>query len=224
MRRAKPAARPVACACWRSRKSTDAATAAELVRLGASDLGENRLEGLEQKAQALAAAGLAPRWHFVGHLQRNKMRRILEHTSVFHSIDRPSVLSALERLATDLGRRPEVFLQVRVAGGVGERSGVLPAELPELAEQAARSESIDLAGLMTMGPRPDGDANANQRRARATFDELVRLGRTLPATSFVGERCRFSMGMSGDLDAAIAAGADIVRIGRALVGTAESTQ
>lgn len=204
-------------------KSTDAAVAAELVRLGQADLGENRLEGLEAKARALAAEGLRPRWHFVGHLQRNKMRRILEHTQVFHSVDRASVVDTLERLAAELGRRPEVFLQVRVAGSTGgpaDRSGVAPDELADLTRRAADSEHLALAGLMTMGPRPTGDAD-DRGRARATFDELVRLGRALPADAFEGGRCRFSMGMSDDLDEAVAAGSDLVRIGRALVGERE---
>lgn len=202
-------------------KSTDAETAAELVRLGVADLAENRLEGLTSKAEALAAAGLAPRWHFVGHLQRNKMRRLLEHASVFHSIDRRSVLETLDRLGGELGRRPDAYLQVRLADGDDDRSGAPPADVPALAARAAELEHVELVGLMTMGPQPTGDPDRDADAARTTFDALVELGRSLPTDAFRDGRCRFSMGMSADLEPAIAAGADVVRIGRALVGTRE---
>lgn len=158
------------------------------------------------------------RWHMIGHLQRNKARRALEHAAAVHSIDTLRLLEALSRLCGELGREIDVFLELRAIES-GERTGFGPAELPAAVELAARLPHLRLRGLMAMAA-PDPLARAgelsSQSNARRTFASVRELGSRLPVDAFVGKRVEYSMGMSGDLEAAIQEGAHWVRIGTAL--------
>lgn len=193
-------------------KAVPAAVARALCAAGCGDLGENRADALEEKAAALA--DLAPRWHFIGHLQRNKARRVVRLADVIHAVDTQRLLLDLERLAAEEDRRPALYLQVH-ATGEPEKHGFAPAELDAAVEHAARFPHVRLLGLMAMGPREDPDG-ARTRAVFALVHELAaRLERAHPG-AFEGGRCRLSMGMSGDLEDAVAAGATLVRVGSAL--------
>jgi pyridoxal phosphate enzyme (YggS family) len=191
-------------------KSVGADVAAELARLGVADLGENRTEALAGKREALAAEGLGVRWHMIGHLQTNKVRRALPAIDVLHSLDRPSLLEALRaELARADGPRLPAFVQVNVAreaskGGFGE------ADL-EGALLAARSvPRLDVRGLMTMAPaseRPE-DSRPVFRRLRELRDEARRHGYL--------QGLDLSMGMSQDFEVAVEEGATHVRVGTIL--------
>jgi pyridoxal phosphate enzyme (YggS family) len=199
-------------------KGAGAELAAALAELGQLDLGENRAGELEAKASALSARGLAVRWHFLGHLQRNKARRVVARAAAVHSLDSVRLLRALERLAEEGSRPLDVYLEVKLVE-VEERSGFAPAEVPAAVELAASLPHLRLAGLMTMAPldpraRP-GDV-ASQALARATFASLRELAGRLPRGAFAGGAPRLSMGMSSDLEAAIHEGAHVVRVGTAL--------
>ncbi|MCY3002231.1 MAG: alanine racemase, partial [Planctomycetota bacterium] len=145
-------------------------------------------------------------------------RRALEHAAAVHSIDTPRLLEALSRLCGELGREIDVFLELR-AIETGERTGFGPDELPAAVELAARLPHLRLRGLMAMAA-PDPLARAgelsSQSNARRTFASVRELGSRLPVDAFVGKRVEYSMGMSGDLEAAIQEGAHWVRIGTAL--------
>lgn len=199
-------------------KTEPASTVAELVRLGQLDLGENRVDVLGPKVAALAELGLAPRWHMIGHLQRNKARRAVESVSGVHSVDTLRLLEALSRLAGELRRELDVYLEVR-AVAQGERSGFEPSELPAAVERAAALPHLRLRGLMAMAA-PSETARAfdlgSQSQARRTFAEVRRLGEALPAQCFASGRVEYSTGMSADLEAAIAEGSTCVRVGTAL--------
>ena len=195
-------------------KSVTARVAMELFGIGQKDLAENRIDILESKRLEFEAAGLAPVWHFIGHIQRNKAARVVRAADVIHSVDSQRLLAALDRQATEAGRRLGIYLQVKLSGEEAKH-GLSEAELAETTELARASESLELLGLMTMAPlAPDPDTA--RARALETFGRLAELGRTLPAEAFAGGRPELSMGMSGDFEEAIACGTDVVRIGSAL--------
>ena len=199
-------------------KSVGPEVAAELVRLGQADLGESRASELEGKDDHLRGLGLSPRWHFVGHLQGNKVRRVVARAAAIHSVDSLRLLEAIDRAAAELGRKPEIWIQVKLAEEP-TKSGLAPGELPAVVRRALELEHVALAGLMALGPlSPEGERDAS---ARAVFRELARLARELAPKAAMGDargpgRMRTSMGMSGDFELAIEAGSDLVRIGTLL--------
>lgn len=180
----------------------------EAVAAGQTAFGENYLQEAEAKIAALADAGLE--WHFIGPIQSNKTRPLATHFDWVHTVERLKIAQRLsEQRPSDLSPL-NVCLQVNISGEAS-KSGVSPAELPELARQVAALPHIRLRGLMAI-PEPETDAS-KQRAAfaqvRALFDQLKGDGYALDT---------LSMGMSGDMAAAIAEGATIVRIGSAIFG------
>ncbi len=185
------------------------ATARLLHEAGCRDLAESRPQSLWSKAAALADLVPAPRWHLVGHLQRNKIRRTLAVPALLHSLDSLRLLQAIEAEATTLGARCEALVEVNLAGDP-DRTGASAAEAEAIVAAAAGMPHVELRGLMGMASVPDGDPGA----ARREFARLRELRDRLAA-----EGCRLndlSMGMSGDFEAAILEGATMVRIGSAL--------
>ena len=185
--------------------------AGALAELGCTDLGENRLAELERKHAWFAASGRTVRWHFVGHVQRNKARRVVRLADEIHSVDSRALLDTLARVAAEEGRRPGIYLQVKLTDEP-TKSGLSLAELPQLLTAAAATE-LRCRGLMTMAPLvAEGDAPA---AARATFERLAALAAKLPGSAFTDGRPLLSMGMSADFETAVRAGAHVLRIGSA---------
>jgi PLP dependent protein len=192
---------------------------AEITRLvteaGLVDLAESRPQAIWSKAEALAGTQPAIRWHLIGHLQRNKVRRTLPLLTMLHSLDS---LRLLEAVAAEAAREPhdaaapELLVEVNLTADPG-RSGALPADVPAIVAAAAATPHVRLRGLMGMAARPDG-ADADARRdfahLRALRDQLAR------SAADPAQLAELSMGMSGDFEAAILEGATIVRIGSAL--------
>lgn len=185
----------------------DAAVRA-LADAGQREFGENYVqEALEKQA---ALRDLPLEWHFIGPIQSNKTRVVAENFSWVHSIDR---LKIAERLSAQRppGLPPlQVCIEINVSGEAS-KGGVVPAELPALAGAVAQLPGLRLRGLMAM-PAPVQEVAAQRaafRLVREQFDALRARGHTLDT---------LSMGMSGDLEAAILEGATIVRIGTALFG------
>jgi pyridoxal phosphate enzyme (YggS family) len=192
------------------RKSAELIVAA--VRAGLRDLAENYVQEAAAKIPAvnaeLSAAGLAaPRWHFVGQLQRNKAREVVRLFDAVASVDR-------ERLGTELERRAvQEDRQLDALSGEPQKGGVEPAALPELLEASTRWSRLRVAGLMTV-PAVEADPEDSRpdfARLRALRDEL----RGGPGGEHLSE---LSMGMTGDFEIAIEEGATIVRIGTAIFG------
>ncbi len=194
-------------------KAVAPARAMELFELGCQDLGENRASTLEQKHTAFLAAGRIARWHFVGHLQRNKARRVLRVAHALHAVDSVALWETLARQAVEERRFPGIFLQVKLADEA-DKGGLDPAELPALVERA-RAGPLPLLGLMTMAPLV-ADPEAGRRAARAVFERASALARSLPAVAFAEGRVKLSMGMTQDFEEAVRAGAHVVRVGSAL--------
>lgn len=182
-------------------KRFDASVIADAQAVGLRDFGENYAQELLQKASHidLGPPGESPeRWHFIGQLQRNKIKKLAPYVSVWHTIDRPSLLTELSRRVP----AAQIFIQVNTTGEP-QKAGCDPEEAEALVGQA-RDYQLEVLGLMTMGPSSGADP-------RPAFAQLRQLG----------ERCettQLSMGMSGDYDVAVAEGATVVRIGTALFG------
>lgn len=192
-------------------KYVDESVTRLLAESGCLDLAESRPQRLWEKAEALAAATLPIRWHLVGHLQRNKVRRTLPLVSLVHTLDSERLLAALEAEAAAAERPCDVLVEVNLSPDP-TRSGAAPAEVPALVAAAARSPHIRLRGLMGMASHPDSAA-ADARRDFAGLRNLRdRLAAHVPTTALQ----ELSMGMSGDFEAAILEGSTLVRIGSAL--------
>ena len=194
-------------------KYVDAATARLLLDAGCADLAESRPQELWAKATALSGVQPAPRWHLVGHLQRNKVRRTLPLSALIHTLDSRRLLEAIEAEAAAAGSVCEVLVEVNVSGDPA-RSGVALVETESLVVAATQASHVRLRGLMAMASHPDGPA-ADARRDFATLRELRdRLaGRGMVDAALLRD---LSMGMSGDFPAAILEGATMVRVGSAL--------
>ena len=194
-------------------KSVEAEVASALAGFGQIDLGENRVQNLELKAEQLRLGSSPTRWHLLGHLQRNKARRALSLCHSIHSVDSLELLSTLSRLGSELNRACELYLEVDyVCDGV--RTGLPEKQVPALLDAASSLPNLRIVGLMTIAPLPEFDGDT--RRARAVFSSLRQLSERLPAEAFVNGRPLLSMGMSSDFEIAIEEGSDCVRIGSAL--------
>ena len=190
-------------------KTKPAQAVREAVAAGQHAFGENHLQDAMTKVDALHGRGVS--WHFIGAVQSNKTRPIAAHFDWVHSIER-------ERIATRLSaQRPaghdplDVCIEVNVSGE-GTKSGVAPADVEPLARLIRELPGLRLRGLMAI-PRPAEDFEAQRipfRQLRETLDDLNAKGLGLDT---------LSMGMTADLEAAIAEGATIVRIGTAIFGS-----
>jgi pyridoxal phosphate enzyme (YggS family) len=183
--------------------------AGALVAAGCRDLGESRPQELWHKAAALA--DLPVRWHLVGHLQRNKVRRTLKLVQMIHSADSWRLLEALQRELVSIEHAPDVLLEVNISGDAAKH-GFAPGELPDVLARLATLPLVRVRGLMAMASAEGGLSTARRNFAdlRALRDRWR--GACPPGTSLD----ELSMGMSGDFEVAIEEGATIVRIGSAL--------
>jgi PLP dependent protein len=176
-----------------------------LAELGVGDVGENRDQ--EAAPKAAECADVPVRWHFVGQLQTNKAASVARYASAVHSVDRPRLVTALDRAATAAGRTLDCLVQVSLDEIVG-RGGAAFDQVGRLADQITESESLRLRGVMAVAPL-NADPGAAFARLRQVSDALRAVH---PAATWV------SAGMSGDLEAAIAHGATHLRLGSAILG------
>lgn len=213
----------VADACRRAGRDRSAVTlvavtksvGADVARLvheaGCHDLAEGRPQALWAKAEALAGLVPPPRWHLVGHLQRNKIRRTLPHVTLLHSLDSLRLLDALEAEAAASGLVCRTLVEVNLTDDPG-RTGVWPADVAALVEAAAARRHVAVRGLMGMARLPDGDPDSARRDFARLREFRDAIARGLPP----GALPELSMGMSGDFEAGILEGATLVRVGSAV--------
>jgi hypothetical protein len=184
---------------------------------GVADFGENRVQEAEEKIEAVGAdagGALRPRWHLIGHLQKNKTRRAVKLFDVIHTVDSAELIERLERMCGEEGRAElPVLLQVDLAGEES-KTGAPPDALPELIAQAATCRHLRLAGLMTLPPFYE-----ETERVRPFFRRLRELRDEWRGRGAFGETGgELSMGMSHDFEVAIEEGATMVRVGTAIFG------
>lgn len=187
-------------------KTVPVARIRQAIALGLRSFGENRVQEAVPKIEALATEGCE--WHLIGHLQRNKVKEVPGHFAVVQSVDGV-------RLVEALGPRVQTPIDVLIEVNIGEepqKTGAAPADVPSVAEAIRQHSTLRLRGLMTIAPlRPDPESvRPFFRQLRVLRDQLQdRIGRPLPD---------LSMGMTDDYPAAIAEGATMLRLGRAIFG------
>jgi len=191
-------------------KTRPAADIIAAFRSGQTLFGENYIQELVPK---LAEVRDAVQWHFIGHLQSNKVKYIAGQVAMIHSVDRVSLAQEIDRQWGKLGKSCDVLIQVNISGEE-TKSGTTEAGAIQLVEECALLPNLRVKGLMTMPPFFD-----DPEAARPYFAELRRLAEIIAARQLAGvEMAELSMGMSGDFEAAIQEGATLVRVGTAIFG------
>lgn len=171
--------------------------------------GENRVQELLEKYTPDV------RWHFIGQLQTNKVKYIVDKVELIHSVDRLSLLQEIDRQAKKHGKVQDILIEVNI-GGEEKKGGVAPAEVIDFAKEVDKYSSVRLKGLMSVLPNVEKDA------LDAFYLQLSKLYDTLKQTRLDNADIRYlSAGMSNDYDVAVKYGANIVRLGRALFGERE---
>lgn len=220
--RAREVEERIEAACKRSGRARDSVqviavtkyvslqTAEEAVRLGYDQIGENRWQDVKPKWEVIGDAAV---WHFIGHLQTNKVKDVIGKFAFIHSLDRLSLAEELNRKALQLGIQASCLIQLNISGEE-TKYGLEEEQLIPFVQQVKAMPGIRIAGLMTMAPY-EMEAEATRpvfRRLRELRDELNKL-------AILGSEIRhLSMGMSGDFEVAIEEGATFVRLGTVLVG------
>jgi pyridoxal phosphate enzyme (YggS family) len=183
----------------------------EAFEAGQRAFGESRVQDALPKLDALPS-GIE--WHFIGHLQTNKIRKVVGRFALFHGVDNENLAVQINRIAGELGVTANALLEVNVSGEES-KFGFAPENLPAALETLAPLPFLRIRGLMTMAPYSD-----NPEEARPYFAKLRELRDRL-ATENSLPLSELSMGMSGDFEQGIAEGATIVRVGSAIFGSRE---
>ena len=189
-------------------KSHPATAVDYAARYGLRAVGENRVqEGVEKRAQSTGRVA----WELIGHLQSNKARLAVQHFDRIQSVDSAKLAQVLDRVAGELAKKQAILLQVN-AGLDPAKSGVEPDAAGALLEAALSLGNLRVDGLMTIAPLSEDPGVA-----RRTFENLRAIRASLEERSGA-KLAQLSMGMSGDIEAGVAAGSTIVRVGSALFG------
>ena len=192
-------------------KTRTAETVAASAALPIDVFGENHVQELCANFDAGAYCGKPS--HFIGHLQTNKIKKVLGRASLIQSVDSEHLLAAIEKEAAKAGIVQDVLLEVNI-GGEAAKSGVAPAALPELLETAAGCAHIRVRGLMAIPPVAE-TSDGNHAYFAKMHELFVDIGRKKYDNVFMDF---LSMGMSGDFEDAISAGANMVRVGSSIFG------
>ena len=191
-------------------KTHPAALVDEAAQAGQQLFGENYVQEFTAKASEVT---MPVEWHFIGHLQSNKVRQVAGKVTLIHSVDRLSLAEEIDRQWGKLGQICPVLIEVNV-GGEATKSGTTAAAALELVRSVAALTHVRIKGLMTMPPFFD-----DPEAARPYFQELRELAATIEREAVPGvEMQELSMGMSGDFEVAIEEGATLVRVGTAIFG------
>ena len=192
-------------------KMNDAARVREAIAAGVDACGENRVQEMLEK-QAQGAYEGAP-LHFIGHLQKNKVKQVVGLASLIHGADSIALLEAIDRCAEKRGLVQELLLEVNI-GGEETKSGFAPEELEEAISSASGFSHLRVRGLMCIPP-----AGRSEEENRLNFTKMHKLFVDIGSKKYDNISMDFlSMGMSGDFACAIACGANMVRVGSAIFG------
>ena len=191
-------------------KMNGAAACQEAIAAGIDALGENRVQEMTAKLAEDAYRG-AP-LHFIGHLQRNKVKQVVGKAALIQSIGSPELLAEVDRQAEKLGIVQDILLEVNI-GGEEAKSGFAPDAVEQAAAQAKALAHVRVRGLMTIPP-----ADATREENMAYFAKVRKLYVDISRKMYDNGLEYLSMGMSGDFADAIRAGANMVRVGSAIFG------
>lgn len=181
----------------------------EVLRLGVTQVGENRVQEMEEKHDRLTLPAV---WHLQGHLQRNKVKKAVALADLIQSVDSAGILEEIDKRAEQAGKKQDVLLEFNISGEES-KYGLSPKELPNIVEVARDCPHVTVKGLMCMAPIED-DAEKTRpvfKKAHALWEELK--------TYFPDNQISIlSMGMTRDFEIAIEEGATMVRVGTAIFG------
>jgi len=181
-----------------------------LLDAGQADIGENHAQQLRDRAAELEGAPV--RWHMIGRLQRNKVKYVVPVAAMIHSVDSLRLAEEISKRAQAAGARATCLVEVNVSGEEA-KGGLVPADVPRVADAIAALPALDLVGLMTMAPLAD-DPETVRPVFAALRECLARVNRE--AAALPAPLRELSMGMTQDYEAAVEEGATIVRVGTAL--------
>ncbi|MCL2352551.1 MAG: YggS family pyridoxal phosphate-dependent enzyme [Firmicutes bacterium] len=184
-----------------------------LLSLGARDIGENKAQELLAKYAAVEAEEFRPNWHFIGHLQRNKVRQIVDKAAMIHSLDSLPLAVEIDLRAAAINKVMDVLIEVNVAAEPN-KYGVRPEDAPDFAEKLGEMGHLRLRGLMCVAPDVEFPEE-NRLYFQKMREILVDIRKKLVHNEFIN--C-LSMGMTGDYAVAIEEGATVVRIGTGIFG------
>ena len=183
----------------------------EAVAAGALDLGENKPQEIVSKYPEFEGDGV--RWHMIGHLQKNKVRHIIDKAELIHSVDSLALAEEINKRAEAIGKIQKILIQVNVTGE-DSKSGVSPGDAAELCREISKLNNVRIMGLMTISV-----SGYTYEENKSVFDSLAVLAARIDDMKIDNVSMKeLSMGMTHDFDAAIAAGATMVRVGTAIFG------
>ncbi|MGA7161062.1 MAG: YggS family pyridoxal phosphate-dependent enzyme [Bacteroidota bacterium] len=184
----------------------------EAVKAGIFDIGESYVQEVTEKRKKIAEQGI--RWHFIGHLQSNKVKYVADWVHLIHSVDNENVASEIQKRGSKLGRVIDILVELNTSGE-SSKYGVMPGKAIELVRKISTHPNLNILGLMTVGPfLPDpAQSRPSFRLLKTVFDEIN-------SAHFLREPMKdLSMGMTHDFPVAIEEGSTMVRIGTAIFGT-----
>ncbi|NGP88700.1 YggS family pyridoxal phosphate-dependent enzyme [Fodinibius halophilus] len=175
--------------------------------------GENRVQEAEEKIEKMGSRAEELTWHFIGHLQSNKVNKVVRFASMIQSIDRMKIVRKLNRRLTKVDKTMDTLIQVNTSGE-DSKYGVAPNEAIDFVKKASEYDRLNIQGLMTIGLFSD-----NWPKVRAGFRQLRNLRNTIAAEQINNVSMQhLSMGMTNDFELAIEEGATMIRLGRAVFG------
>ncbi len=188
----------------------------EAIDLGVTDIGENRVQEIMEKYDLVKPV----RWHLIGHLQKNKVKYIIDKVELIHSVDSFELAKEIDKQAKKHGKVQRVLLEVNVSGEES-KFGIKPEDCPDLCQKIAEEfENVKIEGLMTVAPYTD-----DEELLRNVFCGLRDLGKKISAMNIPKvDMCQLSMGMTGDYPLAILCGATMVRVGTGIFGKRDYTK
>lgn len=192
-------------------KTVDAERIREAVRNGGHVIAENKIQEALKKYEVLKDEDAS--WHFIGHLQTNKVKDVLKFADMIHSVDRMSLVEKLDKRLASEGRSMDVLIQVNTSYEES-KYGVSPEDAISLVRETSRYDTLKIRGLMTIGLFTDDEVKVRKcfKLLKGIYDSVIKEG-------IYGVEMKYlSMGMSGDYHIAIEEGANMVRVGTAIFG------
>lgn len=181
----------------------------EALALGVTDIGENKVQEVLEKYEAVNSAS----WHLIGHLQTNKVKYIVDKVSLIHSVDSIKLLDEIEKQSAKINKISDVLIQINISGEQS-KFGIAPEETDRVLEYAETLKNVKIKGLMTIAPKIYGEVTNRQH-----FENIRRIFVDNQTKNYHNSSMKYlSMGMSGDFEEAIRSGSNMVRVGSAIFG------
>lgn len=182
----------------------------KILDTGHNILGENKAQVIREKIDYFKAKNMDIEWHFIGNLQKNKVKYIINDVSLIHSVNKLSLAEEINKRAEQVGKVIDILLEINIYGEESKQGYKLEELISDL-EALKNLKNINIKGLMTMGP-----LDVDEVTTRKVFAELVRIKKELNENYFNNSLTELSMGMSGDYKIALQEGSTIIRVGSKL--------